>query len=177
MSKSPTTRMKTDAVAVSVPQSKEEVIEAIAAIGRHQRDRVRIEAAMNDDLAKVREAWETQAAPHLEKIRALTEGVHLWCEANRDALTQGGKVKYAHLASGEVKWRMTPPKVVIRAVDVVLDYLRQAGLDRFIRLKEEVNKEAILAEPEVVAHIKGISITQKEEFIVLPFETALEEVA
>lgn len=72
---------------------------------------------------------------------------------------------------------MTPPKVVVRAVENVLDYLRQAGLDRFIRSKDEVNKEAVLAEPEAVAHIKGISFSQKEEFIVLPFETELEEVA
>ena len=173
----PVTRLKTDAVAVPVPQTKEEVIEAIAEIGRQQRERTRIEAAMNDDLAKVREAWERQAAPHLENIRALTTGVQLWCETHRAALTQDGKVKFAHLASGDVKWRMTPPKVVIRAVDVVLDYLKQAALDRFIRLKEEVNKEAILAEPEAVAHIKGITVTQKEEFIVIPFETELEEVA
>lgn len=170
-------RLKIDAVPVTVPQSKDDVVAAIAAIGRCQRERARIEASMNDELALVRERWETQAAPHLEQIRALTTGVHLWCEANRAALTHNGKVKYAHLASGEVKWRMTPPKVVVRAVENVLDYLRQAGLDRFIRSKDEVNKEAVLAEPEAVAHIKGISFSQKEEFIVLPFETELEEVA
>lgn len=72
---------------------------------------------------------------------------------------------------------MTPPKVVVRAVENVLDYLRMAGLNRFIRSKEEVNKDAILAEPEAVADIKGISISQREEFIVVPFETALESVS
>ena len=50
-------------------------------------------------------------------------------------------------------------------------------LNRLIRVKEEVNKDAILAEPETVANIKGISITQREEFIVIPFETALESVS
>lgn len=132
---------------------------------------------MNDDLARVRQAWESQAAPHAERIRELTTGVHLWCEANRTRLTQDGKVKYARLASGEIKWRMTPPKVVIRAVDNVLEYLAQNGLERFIRLKAEPNKEAILTEPEAVLHIKGITVSQKEEFIILPFETELEEVA
>lgn len=173
----PAARLKTDAIASFVPQNKEEVIDAIAEIGRHQRERIRIEAAMNDDLAQVREAWEKQAAPHLETIRGLTTGVHLWCEAHRAALTQDGKVKYAHLASGDVKWRMTPPKVTIRVIENVLEALKQLGLERLIRIKEEVNKEAVLAEPEAVAHIKGITITQKEEFIVLPFETELEEVA
>ena len=99
-------RLKQDAVP-AVPQTKDQVIEAIAKIGRHQRERTRLEAAMNDELAKVREAWERQAAPHLEAIRDLQQGVQTWCEANRDRLTQNGKVKFARLASGEVKWRMT----------------------------------------------------------------------
>jgi phage host-nuclease inhibitor protein Gam len=170
-------RLKTDAVVVQVPQTKDDVIAAIAEIGRRQRERNRIEAAMNDELALVRETWERKAAPHQDAIRALTTGVHLWCEAHRAALTQEGKVKYARLASGDVKWRMTPPKVTIRAVENVLEYLKQQGLGRFIRIKEEPNKEAMLAEPEAVAHIKGVSISQKEEFIVQPFETELEEIA
>ena len=170
------TRIKQDAAAFPVPQHRDQVIEAIAEIGRRQRERTRIETAMNDDLAKVREAWERQAAPHLDAIRELSRGVQIWCEANRDLLTQGGKVKFARLASGEVKWRLTPPKVLIKAVDTVVSYLKQAGLDRFLRVKEEPNKEAILTEPEAVAHIKGITISQREEFIVVPFETELEEI-
>jgi phage host-nuclease inhibitor protein Gam len=170
-------RIKQDAVPNRVPQHRDEVIEAIAEIGRRQRERIRIETAMNDELARIREGWEKQAAPHLDVIKELSRGVQLWCEVHRDLLTQGGAVKYARLASGEVKWRMTPPKVVIRAVENVLDYLKQAGLDRLIRIKEEPNKEAILAEPEAVAGIKGITITQKEDFVIRPFETELEEIA
>lgn len=175
MSKAP--RLKTDAVIFNVPQTKDDVVGCIAAIGRHQRERARIETLMNDELATVREAWEKQAAPHLEEIKRLVAGVQFWCEANRAALTQDGKVKYAHLASGDVKWRMTPPKVTVRALDNLLEVLKQLGLTRFIRIKEEINKEAVLAEPDAVTHLKGITLTQKEEFIVQPFETELEEIA
>jgi phage host-nuclease inhibitor protein Gam len=170
-------RLKLDATPHPVPQTQDDAVAAIAEIGVHQRERTRIETLMNDELARIREGWEKKAAPHQEAIKALQKGVQIWCEANRERLTQGGKVKYAHLASGEIKWRMTPPKVVIRAMENVLDYLRMAGLNRLIRVKEEVNKDAILAEPETVANIKGISITQREEFIVIPFETALESVS
>ncbi len=177
MSRPAAVRVKQDAAAFRVPQHRDEVIEAIAEIGRRQRERTRIETAMNDDLAKVREAWERQAAPHLERIKELSRGVQLWCEVHRDALTQGGKVKFARLASGEIKWRLTPPKVVIRALDAVVEALKQAHLDRLIRIKEEPNKEAILNEPEAVEGIKGITITQKEDFVIVPFETELEEIA
>jgi len=182
MSRPAAVRVKQDALpqpalAFPVPKTKDETIEAIAEIGRRQRERTRIEAAMNDDLAKVREAWERQAAPHLDAIKALSAGIQLWCELHRDLLTQGGKVKFARLASGDVKWRMTPPKVTIRAVDLVLETLKKLGLQRLIRIKEEPNKEAILNEPEAVEGIKGITITQKEDFVIVPFETELEEIA
>ena len=173
----PATRIKQDAVGHPIPQSKEAVVEAIAAIGRHQRERERIQAAMNDALAVTRQQFEEQAAPHAEALKRLSQGVQLWCEAHREALTQGGKVKFAHLASGEIKWRMRPPSVSVRALDMVLDALKKLGLTRFIRAREELNKEAILADPEPVAHIKGITISQREDFVIMPFETQLEEVA
>lgn len=172
-----TTRVKAPAAAHPVPQSREQAIAAIAEIGRRQRERARIQAKMNDRLAVIREEFERQAAPHADAIRGLSAGVQTWCEANRDALTDGGKVKTASLASGEVRWRMTPPKVSVRAIDVVLDLLRSRGLTRFIRTKEELARDAILAEPEAVDGIPGIRIEQREEFVVIPFETDLEEVA
>src|SRR5690606_26606449 len=125
----------------------------------------------------IKQRWEEEARPHAEAILALRQGVQIWCEANRDALTGGGKVKSVQLPSGEVRWRVTPPAVKLRAVDMVLQLLRERGLGRFIRIKEEVNREAILADPEAVAGIAGIRIEQREEFVILPFETKLEEVS
>lgn len=158
----------------AVPQTREEVAEAIAGIGRHQRER--IQAAMNDEIAAIKARFEAQAEPHADAIRALREGVQTWCEANREALTQGGRIKTAGFTSGEVRWRNTPPRVAVRAVEVVLQLLRDRGLGRFIRIKEEVNKEAILADPQAVGGIPGIKFESREEFVVVPFETALEEV-
>ncbi|MDG4595513.1 MAG: host-nuclease inhibitor Gam family protein [Candidatus Contendobacter sp.] len=158
-------------------QDQESVIQAIAAIGQHQRERTRIEADMNDQLAAIRQRFEAEAAPHLAAIQALQRPIQIWCEANRDALTDGGRIKTARLASGEVGWRMTPPRVTVRDLANVLSDLRRAGLNHMVRVKEEVNKEAILLEPEAVAGIKGLSISQREEFIVRPFETELEEVS
>jgi len=103
--------------------------------------------------------------------------VQVWCEANRAELTNGGKTKTANLGSGEVKWRMRPPSVRLSGGDAVLDALRSLGLSRFVRQREEVNKEAILAEPDAVAGVRGIKLTQAEDFIVAPFATHLEEVA
>lgn len=170
MSKKP--RIKAQA-AVAIPQTRDAVTAAIREMGEHQRQLSRIEADMNDALAKVREVYEQQAQPLREQITALQTGVQTWCEANRTELTQGGKVKTAAFASGEIQWRLRPPSVAVRGADAVLDTLARLGLNRFIRTKEEVNKEAILAEPEAVRGVAGISINQGEDFVVSPFETEL----
>lgn len=166
-------RLKTPAVTVAVPQSREQAADHIREIGELQRNLQRIQAGMNDDLAARREAWEAKAQPLADKINAMTTGLQTWCEANRDSLTQGGKTKTAAFTTGEVLWRLRPPSARITGAEAVLDALRKLGLGRFIRTKEEVNKEAILNEPEVVAHVPGISISQGEDFVVVPFETEL----
>ena len=167
-------RLKTPAHAERVPQTREEVDAAIAEIGQHTRERLRIETAMNDELAVIKARFEELAQPHSDAMRARLAGVQTWCEAHRDELTQGGKVKTAAFPSGEVRWRANPPSVAVRSVDTVLKALWEKGLSRFVRVKEEVNKEAILAEPDAVKGIPGITIKAIEEFAVVPFEAALD---
>lgn len=170
------TRIKLAAVEHDVPQTLDDVTADVAEIGRCQRERDRIQAEMNDNLAHVRAEYEAIAKPHAERIGDLTRGVATWCEANRDMLTKGGKTKTARLATGEVSWRMRPPSVVVRGVEAVIDALRRLKLDRFLRVKTELDREAILADPDTVASIKGLSISQKEDFVIKPDSTELEEV-
>lgn len=170
------TRIKAAAADYAVPQSTQEVNDAIVEIGQRQRDRDRIEADMNAELAAVRKSYEDQAHPHAERIKDLASGVQTYCEAHRDELTKGGKTKTAKLASGEVSWRMRPPSVAVRGMAAVVDALKKLKLTRFIRTKEELDKEAVLADPSAVDAIKGISIQQKEDFVIKPFSTELEEV-
>ena len=167
-------KLKADA-AQHVLQSRDQVVDAIGRIGAHVRARTRIETAMNDEIAAIRARYETEAQPLSAEILTLSEGVQGWCEAHRLELTAGGKVKTAMLPTGEVKWRVTPPSVSVRGAEAVMALLRQRGLERFIRVKTEVNKEAILNEPDVAAEVPGICILQREEFVIEPFETVLAE--
>ncbi|MHC1726524.1 MAG: host-nuclease inhibitor Gam family protein [Syntrophobacteraceae bacterium] len=176
MSKTP--KVKQQAAAFPIPQSRDEMVEAIAEIGRRHRERDRIQARMNDELALLKQHFEEDAFPHNEAIKALSKGVQAYCEAHRSELTKGGRVKHAVLATGEIKWRMRPPSVIVRGVQAVIELLKGRGLaDKLIRVKEEINKDAILLEPHLIAGIPGLSLSQGEDFIVTPFESQLEEVA
>jgi phage host-nuclease inhibitor protein Gam len=165
-------RIKTEAATV-VAQNREEVDAFIQQIGEAQRRRDELQTAMNDELARVKEHFEAQAAPHAAVIRELGEGVRVWCEAHRVELTRDGKVKTAKLAAGEISWRTRPPKVTVRGEEIVIAALKRLGLGRFVRTKDEVNKTAILQEP---ADVRGISISKGEDFVIKPFATELEEV-
>lgn len=164
------TRLKATAQAY-VPQTKDEVVADIRTIGDLQRDLVRQQTEMNDAIAEITD----KAAPAIEEMKkrlsSLQAGVQSWCEAHRAELTNGGKVKSANLITGEVQWRQRPPSISIRGADSVLDALKNLKLDRFIRTKEEINKEAMLNEPAVVRGIAGISINSGiEDFAIVPFE-------
>ncbi|MFZ4539277.1 host-nuclease inhibitor Gam family protein [Propionivibrio sp.] len=167
------TRIKTAAALVFVPQNREQVADIIRELGVLNRELARVTCDMNDELAAIKEDYETIAEPRRLRIEALTTGAHVWCEANRDAITQGGKTKTAAFTTGEICWRMRPPSVRVTGQEAVLHLLRKLGLGRFIREKEEVNKEAILNEPEALAHVAGINISQGEDFVVTPFEAEL----
>ena len=100
-------------------------------------------------------------------------GIQTWCEANRVALCGDGDRlgKTVNLVTGEVSWRMRPPSVVIRGADSVVDTLLRHGLERYVRTTHVPNKEAMLADPEGVRGIAGVSIQSGvEDFIVVPFE-------
>lgn len=151
-------------------QSREETEAAIARIGTAQRDLKRLDADLGDRVAKAKEAIEARAQPLRDAIEADQALVQGWCEANRLSITRDGEVKFALLTTGEVKWRLRQPRVSIRDVDGVIEYLRDRMQGRFLREKVEVDKEAMLAEPGTALTVPGVSIgSQGEDFIIEPF--------
>jgi phage host-nuclease inhibitor protein Gam len=157
-----------------VPQTRDDCDKMIFELGAMRRDILRLEAAMNDALAAVKEHYEQEAQPLKDKAEELFSGIETWCDANRETLTRGGQVKFAQLKNGEIKWRARPPKVAVRAADMVIEALKSLGLSRFVRVKEEINKDAILSDPDAVRAVKGISIgSEGEDFVVEPFEHEL----
>ena len=162
-------RIKAKAQA-DVPQSKGEVAADIKQIGDLQRQLARTTAEMNDGIAHITQTYQGPLETLGAQIKGLQEGVQAFCEANRDELC-GNKGKTANLITGEVQWRQRPPSVRISKSEVVLETLARLGLSRFIRKVEEVNKAAILDEPEAVKGVAGITVvTGVEDFVITPFE-------
>lgn len=168
------TRLKKIASAY-VPQSRDDAAADIRKIGDLQRQFARASTEMNDAIANITQNYQPRLAAISEQIATLQEGVQGFCEAHRAELTDGGKVKSANLITGEVQWRQRPPSVSVRGAEAVIEMLKRLGLDRFVRTKEEVNKEAVLNEPDEVRGVAGLSvITGVEDFVITPFEQQTE---
>ncbi|MDR1063622.1 MAG: host-nuclease inhibitor Gam family protein [Azoarcus sp.] len=170
-------RIKSAAQAAPVPQSQEHANAHIYEIGAKQRDLARIEAAMNDELAAIKDRYEREAQPIRARIDALHAGVQVWGEANRTALTNEGRIKTVRVPAGEFGWRTDPPSMRVMGSESVVNWLRAHGLDRFVRTSYEPNREALLNEPNVAGTVPGVTIRQGEKFFIAPFEAELDGVA
>ncbi|MDT4791716.1 Bacteriophage Mu Gam like protein [compost metagenome] len=158
-----------------VPQSRDDVVNDIKNIGDVQREITRLETEMNDEIGEITERYSARAEELKQRLGTLQKGVQAWCEAHRAELTDNNKVKFCNLVTGEVQWRCRPPSVTVRGADTVLELLKAKGLQRLIRTKEEVNKEAILNEPLAVLGIPGVAINRDiEDFAIVPFEQAVQ---
>ena len=81
--------------------------------------------------------------------------------------------KTLKFVNGKISSFLTPPAVRVSSIKNVLKILKLKNFSKFIRtvVIEEIDKEAILMDPETVKDVRGISITQKERFEVMPAET------
>src|SRR5581483_860752 len=162
---------------IPLPRNHSDANAALMLIGVHQRARQRIETEMNERLAAVRQEYERRAEPHRKAIEAHLAGLRTWCEAHRDELLNSDLKTY-RFASGEVSWRMRPPRVVVRDTARAISWYVQNRLLAFVRQREELNREEMLRSPGEASRNPFIRIgSGGEEFYARPFETELEEVA
>lgn len=165
-----TTRIKSPAQ-LPAPQTREQAAEKIRELGDTRRELIRLAAAMNDEIAEITDHYKTLLAPLTDAEKLLAVGIQTYCEANRVALTDDGRVKSANLVTGSIQWRIRPPSCRITGEEAVISTLERLGLGRFVRVKKEVNKDAILNEKDVVAGVGGITIRSGiEDFVIEPFE-------
>ncbi|MDR2092288.1 MAG: host-nuclease inhibitor Gam family protein [Azoarcus sp.] len=160
---------------VRVCQSREETQSAIRELGNARRELTRVQTHLNDGIAALTAGHAPQIDALRERIDALALGIQLWCENHRAELTPDGG-KTANLVTGEVHWNAGKKSVSIRDTDRVIEIMRTLGMKQFLRDKTEINKNAILENPEAVLGIPGIKVTTGvETFSVTPFEIEVPE--
>ncbi|WP_448578910.1 host-nuclease inhibitor Gam family protein [Thermosphaera sp.] len=128
-------------------------------------------ARMNLELARVREHYEPEIAAWQQTVDEQTEIVRAWADAHPEEFASRKSIVMVH---GTLGYRVGQPALkTIRGVtwDKVLAILRH-NLPHYVRIKEEVDREAILADRESLGdeNLKtlGLRVEQAERFYVEP---------
>lgn len=162
---------------IKVPANLKTAVNYVQRIGELDQQAISVMQEAAAIIAQVKEAADKQVQEYEEQIEALVRGLYEFCKANRKELTNNEQTKTISWPTGEVSWRMTPKSVKIRNVVQVIQTLERRRLHRFLRIKKEVDKQALLQEEETAVKIPGISIEQFEQFQVKPTATLTEVTA
>jgi phage host-nuclease inhibitor protein Gam len=151
------------------PKNRDEAEAYLERIGSIQREIQLNKTALAEAVARVTAEIEASSAKLTEEHGRLFRGLQLWAEANRHALTDGGKTKTVRMNNGTIAWRLAPPSVRIKLPDMALRFLIENGREEFLRRKIEINREAMLASPDLASETPGVLIKSAgEAFVIEP---------
>jgi len=154
---------------IEIPQTLEQATKVVRQIGEKKREIDEIQLVFNNQVEQLKAQATGQSLPHEQELSRLVEVLYAFAASHRDELTDRGKKKTVELPTGWFRWRLKPASVVLtKAEKLVIAALKQMGLERFVRTKEEVDKQAILREQEVAIGVAGFKIKQDEFFEVRP---------
>jgi phage host-nuclease inhibitor protein Gam len=117
----------------------DDVDQALREIGEIDRDLALIEGDANHAIDELKAKAKTDSKPLLDRKAALELAMKEFCEANRGEFA---KVKTKALTFGSVGFRLST-KVLIKRVGDTLQALKDLNLTGCIRIKEEIDKEAL----------------------------------
>lgn len=133
-----------------------------------------LEGQMNQELTAIKEKYDTRITKLQEEKEVHFEVMQTFAEENPDSFTKKKSLDFVH---GTIGFRTGTPKLQCRKGfkwPGVLELVKTA-LPNFIRVKEDLNKEALLAaRNEVDLKAVGLEAVQDETFYVEP---ALQQVS
>jgi phage host-nuclease inhibitor protein Gam len=135
----------------------DQVDETLCRIGVIDRELALIAAWANDQIDRIKEEAKEKSATLAEKKAAHERDLKEFCEANRAEFT---KVKTIRLTFGSVGFRFSS-RIVIKRIADTLQALRELGLEKCIRTKEEPDKDRMKDLPD--ATLAAVGACRKTE--------------
>lgn len=158
--------------AVPVPKDLPEAAIFLAEMGEQARCAEQIENDLNEAVSKLTADAAKRIQAHQERVKKLLQGLFAYAEKQKKQLIVE-KEKTVRLPTGVFGWRTTPFSVSIDDDKSVIKNLKSLDLERFIRVKESIDKQAMLKERSLASTVQGVTIAQREEFFAKPAKVKL----
>ena len=84
------------------------------------------------------------------------------------SLIDTGEGKSVVMGNGSLALRDCPPATNCRDDEKVIEVLHEMGLSRYVRTREELDRESLLARREDLPRIEGLSFVQREVLTISP---------
>ena len=164
-----TARVKLPKKTVPIPATREELETLVASITENKLSEAAFKAEMDTEMARVKAGYVTRLSQLADNLTPMVEAAHAWAESHPADFSGRRSLDLLH---GVIGYRISPPAIKpLKGYTwaAVLDRLRSLGRVEFIRVKEEPNKEQMLASREV-EDLKTLfcEVTQEDEFYVEP---------
>jgi phage host-nuclease inhibitor protein Gam len=153
-------------------RTREEADALLGDLAALELERRRLTTELDGIITAAREHYEAPFAALGGQIDAKQALLHAWADANR---AEFGTRKSLDMTHGVVGFRLGTPKaktLLRKPWAAVLDTIKAFGLLEYVRTKEEVNKEALIADYQQrnigddTLKKLGIQIAQEESFFV-----------
>lgn len=113
--------------------------------------------------------------PINKQIDQLFQACQVWSLDNKNIICNG-KTKTLKLATGNIEFKDSKPSIKLDdGVDpeTIIKTLKRRKLESYIRVTEAIDKNALVAAPDVVKKLPGVSIVTSETLYIKPAATKL----
>lgn len=157
---------KTKTAQKSSLMSWAEVDESLRMIALENAAVKKAEARMNEEVLAIQKRFDEETRAGRDTVTAKEKEIELYCIEHRDEFV-GSKTK--ELNYGIISFRNPPPKLsCLRGFtwETVLALIKKLKMDHFVRIKEEVDKDAIKEQMPDAAELAqiGLKLDQNEQF-------------
>lgn len=124
---------------LSTYQNWDEVNEAMKRLGELNIQKQKIEQRMTLLMHKIKEAGTTKAGNLMDEIKIIEKDIERFAEQNKEAFA---KTRNKKLNFGKISFKATK-SVTCKFTESAIKALKTFGLEDCIRVKEELDKDAI----------------------------------
>jgi phage host-nuclease inhibitor protein Gam len=161
-------------IAVPVPQTRHDFDALAVELGENMRAIEAIKLRTADEMARVKLSGAVAIEALEARKKSLWGAVAAYAEAHRDELLSSGR-KSVTIPAGIIGWRISNPAIDLTGDETeIILRLEAMGCQRFLRETIEIDKAALLAEPEAARTIDGIAIRQEEALYFKPLDVERE---
>lgn len=145
-------------------QKLEDVDRALKELCGLEAEIERIDSEAEKQIAVIKAKTAEAGKGLRERVKEISATIKAFCDYHKNEYFKDKKS--LNLSFGTIGYRMTPPSISITKQTLTL--MKQLGLVGYIRVKEDVDKEALLSlDDETLSQIEAVR-KQKNEFFIQP---------